>query len=151
MAYISKEKYKELEKELKYLETEKRQEIAQRLKEAKELGDLSENSEYTQAREDEEALERRIAKIKQILREAEIIKESKKKKNVVDIGTTIKVKTGKETKVYKIVGSEEANVLKGLISNESPLGRAFLGKKKGEEVEVQTPSGKKTYKILEIK
>ncbi len=151
MVYITKEKYKELEEELKYLEIEKRQEIAQRLKEAKELGDLSENSEYTQAREDEEALERRIAKIKQTLREAEIIKESKRKKDIVEIGSTIKIKIAKETKTYKIVGPEEANVLKGLISNESPLGRAFLGRKKGEEVEVETPSGKKVYKILEIK
>ncbi len=150
MPYISKEKYKELEKELKYLETEKRQEIAKRLKEAKELGDLSENSEYTQAREDEEALERRIVKIKQILTEAEIIKDKKRSKGMVEVGSTIKVQIGKDKKQYTIVGSEEANVLKGLISNDSPLGKAFLGRKKGDEVEVKTPSGKRKYKIIDI-
>ena len=150
MSYISNEKYKEIEKELKYLETEKRKEIAERLRSAKELGDLSENSEYSQAREEEAMLERRIAELRKILRESEIIKKSGRKRDVVGLGSTIKVKSGNKTFTYQIVGSHEANVLKGLISNESPLGQAFLGKKKGDEVVVETPSGKKKYKILQI-
>jgi len=150
MSYISKEKYKEIEKELKYLETEKRKEIAERLRSAKELGDLSENSEYSQAREEEAMLERRIAELRKILRESEIIKKGGRKKDVVSLGSTIKVKSGNKTFTYQIVGSHEANVLKGLISNESPLGQAFLGKKKGDEVTVETPSGRKKYKILQV-
>ena len=150
MSFISKEKYKELEKELKFLETTKRQEIAQRLRSAKEMGDLSENSEYSQAREEEAMLERRIAEIKKILRESEIIKGGKKK-GIISLGSVVKVESGKKVYTYRIVGSHEANVAKRLISDESPLGKAFLGKKEKEEVIVETPSGKKKYKILEVK
>lgn len=151
MPFISKKKYEELEKELKVLETTKRQEIAQRLRSAKEMGDLSENSEYSQAREEEAMLERRIAEIKKILRESEIIKDGRRKAGIVSLGSAIKVKSSGKVHTYQIVGSHEANVSKGLISNESPLGKAFLGRKKGEEVVVEAPSGKKKYKILEIK
>lgn len=148
--YISKEGLEELKKELQNLKTVKRREIAQRLQEAKSLGDLSENAEYLEAKESQSALETRILELEEIIKHSRVI-EKPTKKNYVSIGSTVGVKFDGKAREFTIVGSEEANPAEGRISNESPLGRAFLGRKTGEEVEVKTPKGKVRYKILNIK
>lgn len=128
----------------------KRQEIAHRLEEAKALGDLSENQEYSAAKEAQAFNEGKILETEQILREAIVI-ENNKKYSVIQVGCSVEVKTNGKNKVFMIVGSEEANPGEGKISNESPLGRAFLGRKVGEAFEIETPGGKANYKIINIK
>ena len=148
--YLSPEGIENLKKELQELRTAKRQEIAKRLQEAKELGDLSENAAYFEAKESQSLNETRIAELEGLLKNAIIIKEAGDE-NVVRIGSTIMVKSsGNGTEVFTIVGSAEAKPMEGKISNESPLGRAFLNKKIGEEVEVKTPGGLVKYKIIKI-
>ncbi|OQA44277.1 MAG: Transcription elongation factor GreA [Parcubacteria group bacterium ADurb.Bin305] len=150
--YISQEAYEALKKELTELKTTKRKEITQRLHEAKELGDLSENSAYQEAKEAQNALELRIAKLEELLKNVNIISH-KTSYGVVEIGSQITVGVGpnfKDKKVFTLTGSHEANPLEGKISNVSPLGQAFLHRKKGEIVEVQTPRGVVKYKILDI-
>ena len=148
--YISKEKKKELEKELEYLKTEKRMEIAEALETARGFGDLSENAEYHEARRAQAELEARIKEIENLLANAKVVSGSSKK-DTVQIGATVVVKKGNKKIEYQIVGVAEADILENKISNESPLGSALLGKKKGDEVEVETPNGKDKYKIVEIK
>lgn len=150
MQYISQEGLDQHKKELEELKL-KRQEIAQRLEEAKALGDLSENQEYIAAKEAQAFNEGKIVELEQLLREAVVIEDKNKKSNTVQIGSTIEVKTNGKSKSFTIVGSEEADPANSKISNESPLGRAFLGKKAGETIEVETPSGKADYKIIDIK
>jgi transcription elongation factor GreA len=147
--FLTKEKLVELKRELVDLQTGARREIAERLKQAKELGDLSENSEFASAREEQRLLESRIDQLEDLVRNAAVIR---KPQNIqtVKIGSTLKVQKNSQIFVYTIVGSEDARPEKGLISNESPLGRAFLGKKVGEVVKVETPSGHTQYKIIEI-
>lgn len=149
MGYISLQKLKELKKELEELKR-KRQEISARILEAKDKGDLSENAEYADAKETQAFNEGRIQELEQAIKEAILISK-KIKCDIVEVGCRVKAKNKQGTKDFIIVGSEEADPLKGRISNESPLGRAFLGKKKGDELLVQTPRGKIHYKILEIK
>ncbi len=149
MHYLSQEKFHNLKEELERLKKEGRQEIAERLRQAKELGDLSENAEYSEAKDAQSKIETRIIELENILRNSSIIKKSSSK-NQVEIGSVIKLeKSGKEF-TYTIVGSDEANPQSNFISNESPLGRAFLNKKSGDVVEVETPKGKSKYKIIEI-
>ena len=147
---LSPKKYKELEEELKRLETVERQKIAKHLRFAKELGDLSENSEYSQAREEEALLEKKILQIRDILAKAEIAVPQRKKKGVVGIGSVVTLLAKDKKQKFQIVNSQEANVAKGLISNDSPLGKSLLNKKKGEEIILETPSGKKKYKIIKV-
>ncbi len=147
---LSPKKYKELEEELKRLETVERQKIAKHLRFAKELGDLSENSEYSQAREEEALLEKKILQIRDILAKAEIAAPQRKKKGVVGIGSVVTLLAKDKKQKFQIVNSQEANVAKGLISNDSPLGKSLLNKKKGEEIILETPSGKKKYKIIKV-
>ncbi|MBP9711511.1 MAG: transcription elongation factor GreA [Candidatus Pacebacteria bacterium] len=149
--YITEEKRDLLEQELKDLSGPKRKEIIAALEYAKSLGDLSENAEYHQAREDQGKLEERIAKIDQILKNSQVIKPAGG--DVVEIGSQVSVqKVGTtETKNYVIVGSEEADMAKGKISNRSPFGEALFGKKKGEDVHFKTPSGSVVnYKIISV-
>ncbi len=148
--YISEKKRKELESELKELKGPKRKEILDALQYAKSLGDLSENAEYHQAREDQGKLESRIAKIESVLVSSEVF--SGGGGEVVEVGSKIIVqKNGEqEEKTFTIVGSEEADISLGKISNNSPLGRAFFGRKKGEKVVVSTPNGEISYKILNV-
>lgn len=147
--YITKERLEELKVELEKLKKDARAEIAERLKRAKEYGDLSENSEYIDAKDAQAQLEARIFELEEAVRNAALIKKNHNK-TMVSIGSTISVqKNGKIVK-YTIVGSEEADPMKNLISNESPLGQAFLDKKVGDAIEVQTPAGKNKYKILLI-
>jgi transcription elongation factor GreA len=147
--YFSKEGLEKLKEELKYRVEFLRPEIAKRIKEAKELGDLSENAEYDSAKEAQSSNEGRIEEIKNILEKAVIIKSSNS--DVVSVGSSVKVESKKGIQNFIIVGAVESNPSEGFISNESPLGAAFLGRKKGEKVEVKTPKGIVEYKILDIK
>jgi len=148
--YISKEGLEQRKKELEELKL-KRQEISQRIEEAKALGDLSENQEYASAREAQAFNEGKIIEMEQFLRDVVVIDNKNRKSSDVQIGSTVEVKANGKSREFTIVGSEEADPMAGRISNESPLGKAFLGKKTGQEVEVETPGGKIKYKILTIK
>lgn len=147
--YISKEGLEKLKEELARLK-ERRHEIAQKIEEAKALGDLSENNEYHEARETQSFNEGRIRELEEKVKNAKIITGRGKKPDAVQVGSQITVKNGGQKIDYWLVGSEEANPLAGKISNESPIGKAFLNKKIGEEVIVETPRGKVKYKILAI-
>lgn len=149
--YISKEKQEELQQELESLTTVKRREIAEQLEYAKGLGDLSENAEYHEARDSQGKLESRIAQIEEILKNAEILTHHKG--STIDVGSTVTLQRAKETdtNTYDIVGPEEFDMATGKLSYESPLGRALIGKKKGEEFSFDTPKGKVNYKIVNVK
>ncbi|HEY4499741.1 MAG TPA: transcription elongation factor GreA [Candidatus Paceibacterota bacterium] len=147
--YLTKERLEQLKEELHELKTKKRLEVAERLKRAKELGDLSENSEYFEAREEQGHVEGSIFELEEMLRNAEVFERRHGNGNV-SIGATVVVeREGKQTK-YVIVGSNEAKPESGMISNESPLGSAFLNKKPGDVVTVTTPKGKVEYKVISI-
>lgn len=148
--YITEEKRKSLEEELKDLKGPKRKEILVVLEYAKSLGDLSENAEYHQAREEQGKLESRIVKIEQILQSSKTVKGGGG--DIVEIGSKVVVqKEGtKEEKNYVIVGSEEADMVNGKISNRSPFGEALFNKKKGDSVSFKTPNGVVNYKIINV-
>lgn len=149
--YLTKEKLEELKKELNELKTVKRVEIAEQLQRAKEMGDLSENSEYFEAREEQGQIESRIFELEEMLKDVELIEKSHNGSSVIKVGSTIHVSRGDKKQQFFIVGSNEAKPEEGFISNESPLGRAFLGKKAGDTVLVQLPSGKKVeYKVVSV-
>ncbi len=141
-----------LENELEDLKVNKRQEVAQKIKEAREQGDLSENAEYDAAKDEQRDIEARIEQIEKILKNAEVVVEDDVDLDKINIGCRVKILDMEydEELVYKIVGSTEANSLKGRISNESPVGSALIGAKKGDVVEVETQVGILKYKILEI-
>ncbi|PIY97008.1 MAG: transcription elongation factor GreA [Candidatus Kerfeldbacteria bacterium CG_4_10_14_0_8_um_filter_42_10] len=147
--FITKEGLAKLKKDLEYLKTEKRKEIAERIREAKELGDLSENAEYTEAKEEQAFVEGKIIELEYVIKNSQVI-ESDKKSDCVRVGSKIKLESENNKIEYIIVGSNESDPGKGKISNESPLGRAFLNKKIGEEVIVEVPQGAKKFKILGI-
>jgi transcription elongation factor GreA len=143
------ETYEKLKKELEDLKTKGRREIAERLRHTASFGDLSENFAYQQAREDQQMLERRIAELESILKDAVIINKEHDKK-IVDIGSVVTLFFDGEEKKFQIVEPEEANPEEGKISSKSPLGQAIFGKKVDEEVIVETPNGKVRCKILKI-
>ncbi len=147
--YLTSEGLAKLKSELKELKTVKRKEIAQRIQEAKELGDLSENAEYAEAKTEQAFIEGRIIELENILKNALVIK-SDKNSDQVKVGSSLKVKTQTGELTLTIVGSNEADPTRGLISNESPLGQALLGRKVGDMVEVKVPAGIVKYSILEI-
>ena len=147
ITYLSQERHDELIQELQGLKTKGRKEIAERLKFAKELGDLSENSEYHEAREGQSVLERRINELEELLRSASIIKKPTGAATV-RIGSHVRLKKNGTVVAYTIVGSSEAKPLEGFISNESPIGSSILGKKVGDVIEVDAPVGKVQYKIF---
>jgi transcription elongation factor GreA len=151
--FLTPEGKQQLEARLNELKIVKRPEIAQKIGIAREYGDLSENAEYDSAKEEQAAIESEILEIEAKLRNCEIINEKGLSANKVAVGCRVKLydETFNEEIEYQIIGSTESNPLKGLISNESPVGRALLGKKKGETVEVVTPGGKSIYRILSIK
>ncbi len=149
ITYLSQERFDELQEELKVLKTEGRQTVASRLKQAKELGDLSENSEYQEAREEQSRIEQKIIQLEELLRSSSIIKKPTGTATV-RIGSKVKVKKGVEQMAYAIVGSSEAEPSRGLISNESPIGKALLGKKVGDTVYVRAPKGEIAYQVLSI-
>ena len=141
-----------LENELQDLKVNKRSEVAQKIKEAREQGDLSENAEYDAAKDEQRDIEARIEEIEKILKNAEVVLEEEADSDKVSIGCQVKILDCEydEELTYKIVGSTEANSLRGKISNESPVGHALIGKKVGDSVTVETQMGELTYKILEI-
>ena len=143
---------KKLEDELEYLKVEKRKEIAEKIKIARGFGDLSENAEYVAAKEEQGNMEIRIAEIKKILENAEIIDDSEISTDTVSIGAKVKVLDieFEEEEDYYIVGSTEADPSQNKISDESPVGKALIGRKIGETVDVEIPSGTISFKILEI-
>lgn len=148
--YLTKERLEELKKELEDLKFVKRIEVADHLKRAKEYGDLSENSEYVEAKEEQLKVESRIFELEEMLKKAVIIEKSSGG-STVQVGSHVRMLRGKEAFEYLIVGSNEANPAEGKISNESPIGRALLGKKVGEKVEVVTPAGGKVvYEVTKI-
>lgn len=147
--YLTQESFDEFKKELDFLKTVKRIEIAQRLKQAKEYGDLSENSEYSEAREEQANVENRIFELEELLKNASMITKQTGG-DTVQVGSTIVVKKGDKTFTYTIVGSYESKPEAGNISDESPLGKAFLKRKAGDMVDIATPAGKSTYEILKI-
>lgn len=147
--YLSPEGIETLKKELQELKTKKRQEIAKRLQEAKDLGDLSENAEYFEAKEAQSLNESRIGELEELLKNAVII-EAPNEENTIGIGSTIEVKSAAGAERFSIVGSAEAKPQEGKISNESPLGRSFLNRKIGDDIEVKTPGGTTKYKIIKI-
>lgn len=149
--YLTQEGYDKLKEELEHLLGNERKAVAERIKTAKEYGDLSENSEYSDAKDQQSFVEGRILEIEHVLKHAEIIDEKNLKCDVVNVGCTVHLSAEKGDLKYRIVGSTEADPEKGYISNESPLGQALLGKKKGEEVEVTVPAGKMKYKIKNVK
>lgn len=146
--YLTAQSLTELQKEYDTLKNVTIPEIAKRIDEAKQQGDLSENAEYTQAREDMSWVQGRVQELQQIINNSQIITHVKADR--VMVGSTLSVKVAGNTKKYTIVGPQEINPSIGLISNESPLGEAFIGHKVGDEVEVTTPSGKIMYEIMEI-
>ena len=150
---ITQEGLDKLKHEVEYLTTEKRREVAARIKEAREFGDISENSEYDDAKNEQALLEHRIARLKEQLRAARVIDAKDVPKDVVSVGSRVRVKDVDhgDTDTYEIVGSAEADPANGRLSNESPVGRALLGRKKGETVEVAAPAGAIRLKIMDIK
>lgn len=144
---------KKYEDELQNLKINRRQEVAQKLKEARAQGDLSENAEYDAAKDEQSDIESRIVEIEAILKNAEVVDEEEVDLKKINVGCQVKLLDVEynEEMVYKIVGSSEADSLQGKISNESPVGRALIGHKKGDEVTIETQAGNVTYKVLQIK
>jgi len=150
---LTKEGYNALKKEIEDLSTRRRREVAERIKIAREFGDIAENAEYDSAKNEQAMLEARIAKLEERLASARVIEKRDISKDVVSVGSTVRLRDvdAKQTVEYRIVGSAEANPAELKLSNESPVGKAIIGHKKGETVEVTTPRGSLKYKILEIK
>lgn len=149
---LTYEGLKAYEEELENLKVVRRKEVAQKIKEARAQGDLSENAEYDAAKDEQREIEARIEELEKILKNAEVIDEDEVDTETISVGCRVKIKDMelKEELEYKIVGSTEANSLKGKISNESPVGKALIGAKKGETVKVETQAGVLKYKVLEI-
>ncbi|HUT21907.1 MAG TPA: transcription elongation factor GreA [Candidatus Bipolaricaulota bacterium] len=139
-----------IKKELDYLKNKKRREISEKIEKAKELGDLSENAEYHEAKDEQGMVEARIKELEGLLKSA-VVSEASGSKEEVGVGSEVVVKSKFGEQTYKIVGYNEANPSAGFISNESPLGSAFLGKRKGQVVEVEVPAGVISYEIIEIR
>lgn len=140
---LTQEGKEKLEEELHYLETEKRAEIGERIKVAREFGDISENSEYDDAKNEQGMMEARIAEIGRILSEATVV-TTPKRSNKVNVGSVVTVSIAGAERTFTIVGAAESDVAAGKISNESPVGAALLGRKKGDVVESTGPTGKVT-------
>jgi len=149
MHYLSREKLEELKQKLAELKTVKRMEIAERLKRAKEFGDLSENAEYITVREEQERMESEIYELEEIIKNVVIIKKQKNS-DTVGVGSSVEVQKNGERRRFIIVGSKEAKPEDGFISNESLLGAALIGKKVGDEFVFKTRAGESRYKIVKI-
>jgi transcription elongation factor GreA len=151
---LTPEGYENLKQELDYLRTEKRREIADRIRVAREFGDIAENAEYDDAKNEQAMLEHKIAQLDERLAHARVIDTGEVDTSVVSLGSRVRLRDldAKATVEYHIVGSAEANPTAQKLSNESPVGKAIMGRKKGETVEVATPRGAKLkFKIMEIK
>ena len=151
---LTPEGYERLKQEIEQLSTDRRREVAERIRVARQFGDIAENAEYDDAKNDQMLLEHRIARLEDQLRNARVIEKKEISSDVVSVGSTVRLRDvdAKQTVEYYIVGSAEANPSENKLSNESPVGKAILGHKKGETVEVTTPRGASLkYKILDIK
>ena len=150
---LTPEGLEKLKDELQSLRTEKRREVAERIAHAREFGDISENSEYDDAKNEQAMVEQKIAQLEERLNRARVIDKKDVPKGVVAVGTRVRLRDldAKQTVEYVIVGSAEANPREQKLSNESPVGRAIIGKKKGETVEVAAPRGSLKYKIMDVK
>jgi transcription elongation factor GreA len=146
--YLSKESLEALKKEYEDVKYVQIPAVANKINEAKQQGDLSENAEYHQAKEEMAWAQGRLLELENIIGNAQIIEKSKSDK--IGLGNTVVVEVNKIEKTYQIVGAQEADPINGKISNESPLGNAFLGHKAGDKVEVRTPAGLQTYEIKEV-
>ena len=150
--YMTQEGKEKLEEELHYLKTERRQEVVERIKIARDFGDLSENSEYDAAKDEQAFVETRIAQVEKMIRNSVIIENDEENQDVVSLGksvTFIELPDGDE-ETYTIVGSAEADPFEGKISNDSPMAKSLLGRKIGEEVSVSTPGGDLEVKIIKV-
>jgi len=147
--FITEDGLKKIREELEKRKNEIRQSIAASIKEAKEQGDLSENAEYSEAKSQQSENEARIGELEFMLKESEVVAFNKSS-DVVQMGSHLKVKFNGNEMDFQIVGSNEASPSEGKISNESPMGKGFMGNKKGDTVEIDVPSGHMKYKILEI-
>ena len=149
---LTKEGLEKIKEEYETAVSVTRAEVAERIKEARSFGDLSENAEYDAAKEEQAELEERINKLESMIRNAKVIDEDELEKDVVNVGNTVTLKENgiEEVVIYKIVGSTEADPFKGMISNESAVGKALIGAKIGETVEVEVPDGKIYYDILQV-
>lgn len=146
---FTKEGLQKLEEELHTLKTEKRFQVAERIKIAKEFGDLSENAEYHEAKEEQSFVEGRIIELERLIKTA-VVADASTSKGIVVVGSKVKVLKVDQELNFTIVGSTEADPANAKISLESPMGSALLGHKVGDEIEIQMPAGKTTYKIIEI-
>jgi len=149
---MSKARYDELVEELNYLQSVREKEVAEQIKEARSFGDLSENSEYDEAKTEQGKLYSKIAEIKNVIENAEIIERSENADQVVSIGSTVKVRDAAagDEETYEIVGSQEAAPMQNRISDDSPMGRALIDKRAGDKVVVHAPAGDFTLEILSV-
>ena len=150
---LTPEGYEKLKQEIDYLQNDKRREVAERIRVAREFGDIAENAEYDAAKNEQAHLEARIAMLEERLANARVVTKKEIKSGEVSIGTKVRLRDVKANKTveYHIVGSAEADPSANKLSNESPVGKAIMGRKKGETVEVAAPRGKMTFKIMDIK
>jgi transcription elongation factor GreA len=147
----TEEGLKKLQFELEERKGKMRHAIAETIKEAKEQGDLSENAEYSEAKHQQNENESRIAELEALLKDAVLADTKNGKGSVIGMGSKLSVKLGHKELAFEIVGSNEADPAHGKISNESPLGKEFMGKKKGDKIEIVVPAGKAKYEVLEVK
>ena len=149
---LSPERLKELQEELNYLKTVREKEVAELIKEARSYGDLSENSEYDEAKNEQGRLYSRMAEVEEILANCVVIEEEEAEGDYIRMGSTITVfdKEFEEEQTFRITGSQEADPMNGLISEESPFGKALMGRVEGDEIVVDAPSGAVEYKILKV-
>lgn len=149
---LTYEGLRKYEDELHHLKVIERKEVAEKIKEAREQGDLSENAEYDAAKDEQRRIETRIEELEKLLKNAEVVNEDEVDTDTINVGCKVVIlsKTTNEKMTFKLVGSTEANCLKGKISNESPVGKALIGAKKGQTVSVETQVGIEKYKVVEI-
>jgi transcription elongation factor GreA len=150
---LTPEGYEKLKQEIQHLSNDKRREVADRIRIAREFGDITENAEYDDAKNEQAMLEHRIATLEERMRAARVIEKGEVSSDVVSIGSRVKLRDmdANETVEYHVVGSAEANPAEHKLSNESPVGKAIMGRKKGEVVDVVAPRGALKFKILDIK
>jgi transcription elongation factor GreA len=150
---LTAEGYEKLKQEIEFLQTEKRREVAERIRVAREFGDIAENAEYDDAKNEQAMLEHKIAQLEERLLSARVITKKEISTDTVSVGSKVRIRdvAAKQTFEYHIVGSAEANPAENKLSNESPVGKAIMGHKKGDVVEVAAPRGTTKFKILEIK
>lgn len=148
--FVTSQGLSKLKEELEELTTQKRKRVAERIQTARELGDITENSEYDAALEEQAFVEGKISELEEVIKRAKIVKNQEGKGGIVNVGSRVRVHLEGQEQEFEIVGEMEADPLKNKISHESPLGKALLGRKIGDKVEVEAPIGKVIYTVLNI-